>query len=96
MHAFSDNDIDYACWVANKPDGFVLNVRRNPSANYTLLHRGACHSIARPREVGAYTGRGYRKVAANTVDELRGYTRSLGRVDGSFSNACGPCGPLNR
>ena len=96
MHVFSDDDIDYACWVANNPNGFVLNVRRNPNAKYTVLHRAACHLITRPREVGVYTGRGYRKVAETNLDELRGYTRSLGRVDGSFSNACGRCGPLNR
>ena len=94
MHEFLDDDEGYACWIKNNPDGFVLNVRRNPGSSYTVLHRAVCQFIARPRDDGAYTGRGYRKVVAGKVDELRRYTRSLGRVDGSFSSACGHCDPL--
>lgn len=95
MHEFSDDDEGYACWINDNPDGFVLNVRHNPGASYTVLHRAICQSIARRRENGAYTARGYRKVVAGTVEELRRYTRSLGRTDGSFSSACGHCGPLD-
>ena len=95
MHEFSDDDDGYARWITNNSDGFVLNVQRNPGASYTVLHRAACHSIARPRDDGAYTGRGYRKVTADTVNELRRYTRSLGRGDGSFSRECGHCSPLD-
>ena len=96
MHEFSDDDKGYTRWVADNPDGFVLNVRRNPSASYTVLHRSVCHSITRPRDDGTYTGRGYRKIVADTVDELRRYTRLLGRADGSFSSACAHCAPLHR
>lgn len=94
MHEFSGNDDGYARWVTDHPTGFVLNVRRNPGANYMVLHRAACHTIARPRDDGAYTGRGYRKIVGGTVDELRLYARSHGRADGSFSDACGHCDPL--
>jgi len=94
MHEFSDDDDAYICWLKAHPVGYVLNVQRNPGASYAVLHRAACQTIARPRDDGAYTARGYRKVAAGTVDELRRYTRSLGRADGSFSSACGHCTPL--
>lgn len=94
MHDFSDDDDGYLCWIKDNPTGFVLNVRHNPGAAYTVLHRSACQSISRPRDDGAYTARNYRKVVAGTVDELRNYTRSLGRSDGSFSGACGHCDPL--
>jgi hypothetical protein len=94
MFDFSDDDDGYLGWLRDSPTGFVLNVRRNPDSNYTVLHRATCATIARPRDDGAYTARGYRKVVASDVDELRSYTRSLGRPDGSFSVACGHCSPL--
>ena len=94
MPEFLDDDDRYLRWVSDNPTGFVLNVRRNPGANYTVLHRATCGSVTRPRDEGAYTARGYRKVTADTVEELRRYTRSLGRADGSFSGACGHCDPL--
>ena len=93
MHEFMDNDDDYSDWLKDHPSGFVLNVRRNPGASYTVLHRALCQTIAKQRDHGAYTGRGYRKVVAKTVVELRSYTRSLGRTDGSFSAVCSKCDP---
>lgn len=95
MHEFADDDDGYARWIKDNPTGFVLNVRRNPGPSYTVLHRAACQTVARPRDEGAYTGRGYRKVVGGTVAELRRYTLSLGRADGSFSGACGHCDPLD-
>lgn len=94
MLDFSDDDDGYMHWLRNNPNGFVLNVRQNPGASYTVLHRATCQFIAKPRDDGAYTARSYRKVVAGSIDELRSYTRSLGRVDGSFSGACGHCHPL--
>lgn len=94
MREFMNDDEGYAVWLKNHPSGFVLNVRRNPGPNYTVLHRAACQTIAKPRDEGAYTGRGYGKVVAHAVDELRAYTRSLGRTDGSFSAVCSKCAPL--
>jgi hypothetical protein len=94
MLDFSDDDDGYLYWLRDNPTGFVLNVRCKPGANYTVLHRATCQSIARPRDDGAYTARGYRKIVAGSVQELSRYTRSLGRADGSFSGACGHCSPL--
>lgn len=94
MHDFSDDDDGYLRWVRDDPAGFVLNVRHNPRASYTVLHRASCRTITKQRDNGAYTARGYRKVVSNSVNELRGYTRSLGRADGSFSGVCRHCNPL--
>lgn len=94
MREFRDDDDGYAVWLQDHPSGFVLNVRRNPGPNYTVLHRADCQTIAKPRDDGAYTARGYRKVVARGVDELRSYTRSIGQVDGSFSDVCSKCDPL--
>jgi len=95
MHEIADDDDGYVSWIRNNPAGFVLNVRRNPGPNYTVLHRATCQTIARPRDEGSYTGRGYRKVVARSVNDLRRYTRSLGRADGAFSGTCGHCRPLD-
>jgi hypothetical protein len=94
MHEFTDDDHGYAVWIEENPTGLILNTRRNPGASYTVLHRACCQTISKPRDDGAYTGRGYRKVVATTIDELRSYTRSLGRTDGSFSAVCSKCEPL--
>lgn len=94
MHMFANDDDGYARWIRDNPTGFVLNVRRNPRANCTVLHRAACQTIARSRDDGAYTGRSYHKVVGGALDELRRYIRSPGRADGSFSGVCGRCDPL--
>ncbi|WP_375289777.1 hypothetical protein [Qipengyuania sp.] len=94
MHEFIDNDDGYTVWLKDHPSGFVLNVRRNPGASYAVLHRALCQTIAKPRDDGAYTGRGYRKVVANAVDDLRSYTRTLGGTNASFSLVCSKCDPL--
>lgn len=93
MREFIDDDDSYAAWLKENPSGFVLNVRRNPGPNYTVLHRADCQTISKPRDDGAYTARGYGKVVAQDVADLRDYTRALGRSDGSFSAVCSKCSP---
>lgn len=93
MPHFSDDDAGYLNWIAENPDGFVLNIERSPRPEYLVLHRATCSSIARPRDDGAYTERGYQKVAAIDLNELRSFARRVGRADGSFSKACGHCQP---
>lgn len=90
---FSDDDAGYLRWVSDHPDGFVLNVERGLRPGYTVLHRATCRTIATSRDDGAYTERGYRKVVANDIADLRSFIRKLGRADGSFSKACGHCRP---
>lgn len=95
MISFSDDDSAYMAWLAAHPLGFVVNVRQVAGSNYVVLHRAGCRFISAPRDDRAYTGRGYRKVASDSVDDLRNFTRSIGRWDGSFSQVCGHCGPLS-
>lgn len=94
MREFSDDDKGYLGWLADHADGFVVNVERVPRPGYVILHRAICTTISAMRDDGAYTGRGYRKVVASDLDELRAFARSIGRADGSFSKSCGHCGPL--
>jgi len=94
MRDFLDDDVGYLEWVRSHTNGFVLNTRRAPDRNYLVLHRASCRSISGARGEGAYTCRGYRKIVAETPDELRRYAREVGREDGSFSRECGLCKPL--
>lgn len=45
MRHFVDDDVAYLDWLADHPEGFVLNTGRNPSAAYLMLHRTSCGTI---------------------------------------------------
>ena len=94
MKAFADDDTGYMGWLATNAEGFVVNIRASAGPSYVVLHRANCRHIASARDDGAYTGRGYRKVVSTSLDRLRAYARSIGRWDGSFSQACRHCAPL--
>lgn len=93
MQHFANDDAGYLKWIAENPTGYVLNVEQSPRPAYLVLHRVTCSTVAKPRDNGAYTDRGYQKVVACDLNELRGYARRVGRADGSFSKACGRCQP---
>lgn len=95
MQHFTNDDAGYLNWIAENPKGFVLNVERSPRPEYLILHRATCSTIAKLRENGAYTDRGYQKIVAIELTELQGYARQIGRPDGSFSKTCGHCGPAS-
>jgi hypothetical protein len=97
MEAFDDKDAPYLTWLHDHPQGYVLNRRRGKSDGYLVLHRVACRKIrdytqmARP---GGFTGRGYIKVCAESIEDLHRYARTKGgRPDGSFSGKCRSCSP---
>ncbi len=94
VREFADDDEGFHRWRADEPNGFVVNVRRVAGPSYAVLHRADCRTLSSLRDDGAYTGRGYRKVVASDIDELRAFSRSIGRSDGSFSRNCGHCNPL--
>lgn len=93
MEKFTDDDGRYLRWITDNPDGFVVNIERGERPGYAILHRSSCSLISRNREAGAYTLRGYKKVVSNDLNELRGYAKSIGRADGSFSKQCRHCQP---
>lgn len=45
MKKFIDDDRGYLDWIAQHPEGFVLNTYRTPSLDYLLLHRTNCRTI---------------------------------------------------
>ncbi|MHC4705582.1 MAG: hypothetical protein ACYS8I_00650 [Planctomycetota bacterium] len=92
MIQFDNDDEGYFRWIEEHPDGFVLNVRRNPDPSYIVLHSASCgHISSAKRAAGAYTERSYRKWCSRSVDELREAAILEGRGDGSFSRYCSSC-----
>ena len=67
------DDRRYLDWIDDHPNGFVVNTRREVDPDYFILHRAECKAIrAGARYVaGAFTERGYSKVVAESVKDLR-------------------------
>jgi len=92
---FDGNDKAYLDWIGKNPNGYVVNVRRDLSPTYMVLHSTQCRTIqnysdmARP---GGFTERAYIKVCASRTADLSAWVRSHGRSDGSFSKECSLCG----
>jgi len=92
-----DNDDEYRHWLSTNANGFVVNMWRNLSPRYMVLHRASCHTISEPtheNEPGGFTERQYSKVAARDVESLRERVPVNGRPDRTFSNECSHCRPI--
>lgn len=68
---FDAGDEPYLSWLARNPQGWILNVEREPKKSYLKLHRPWCYSISTPREPGAYTEREYMKICATRREHWR-------------------------
>ncbi|WP_417477883.1 hypothetical protein [Maricaulis sp.] len=94
MIEFDGDDTGYLAWLNGSPQGYVVNVRRQHTIAYMVLHRSTCfHIAASAHPTGAFTARGYRKVCLTTADQLTGAAKALGREDGSYSKCCQHCAP---
>jgi hypothetical protein len=94
MIPFDNDDVGYLDWINTHPNGYVLNVRSFADPEYVVLHRASCVTIRDDRHVdGAFTGRGFRKVCATSVEALEPAARQQGRNDGSPSKRCSLCKP---
>jgi hypothetical protein len=84
MERFVDDDAGYLRWVAQNPDGYVLNTYRQPAASYLKLHRATCGTINdRPARGDNWTV-DYQKVCGDRA-ELELWARN--QVDGELQ----PC-----
>jgi hypothetical protein len=91
---FDGNDGTYQDWLAMNSGGFVVNVRRNLSPKYMVLHRASCATVSkygRMSKQGGFTERSFIKVCASDTDTLRAWARRHGRADGTFSKECSLC-----
>ena len=94
MIRFKNDENGYMAWLAEHPEGYVLNVRKEPDPKYVVLHSASCGSISSTKRAdGAYTERSYNKWCADSIEILRKAAKREGRSDGTFSKRCGLCCP---
>lgn len=87
---FRNDDGGYLAWVAEHPDGFVINIPRKYNATYARTHHADCRTISgRPTRGGTWTGP-YVKVCSERFAELQQW--AIGAV-GQAVAACGICSP---
>ena len=83
---FMDNDSGYIAWLADHPDGYVLNCERPPRPSSLTLHRATCWTISRAS--GTNWTVNYQKVCADTFEEIDTWASQIGPPWG-----CGFCAP---
>jgi hypothetical protein len=68
VRLFVDDDDGYLAWLAEHPDGFVVNTYRTPSLSYLRLHQAGCHTIAGNPARGTRWTADYAKVCGGRVE----------------------------
>lgn len=92
---FDNDDAGYLEWLAEHPEGFVLNTRRSKAPDAMVLHRATCSTI-RTRSKQAKVGLTERniKVCASDVARLKQWAEQYAGTAGSLSQGCLLCKPL--
>jgi hypothetical protein len=85
---FADDDPGYVEWLADHPEGFVLDTHAPPRPGHLILHRAACPRVSRPLP-GVLDAPRFGKACAATAAELRAWATGL--TDGA-PRSCSLCG----
>ncbi len=91
-HEFRDDDAGYLTWLADHPDGYVINIGRGHSAAEAKVHHAGCWTIngKNPRG-GVWTGP-YVKVCAEHLVDLEQWAADQ---VGQSLPPCGTCRPVH-
>ncbi len=87
---FSDDDPGYLAWLADHPDGYVINIARSRSVAAARVHRAGCRTIRGENPVGGGWTRQYVKKCADQLAELEQW--AIHEV-GQHIPPCGACHP---
>ena len=85
---FMDDDQGYIAWLAEHPDGYVLNCGRPPQPSYLMLHKARCGTISGTPARGRNWTVAYQKVCGDTCGEINAWARQIGPP-----KCCGLCKP---
>jgi hypothetical protein len=85
---FIDDDKGYIAWLAEHPDGCVLNCGRPPAPSYLVIHRAICKTISGTPARGRNWTVTYQKVCGDTFDEVSTWAGQIGPP-----SDCGICKP---
>lgn len=90
---FRDDDTGYLTWLTNHPNGYVINIARNHSANAARMHHAGCRTISgqNPHR-GPWTGP-YVKICAAQLADLELWASNNVREP---IPPCGTCRPKLR
>jgi hypothetical protein len=70
VQEFCDDDAGYLAWLANHPDGYLINLARNRNTSDARTHRVDCGTIRGQIPRGDAWTRSYIKVCAEHLSEL--------------------------
>jgi hypothetical protein len=85
-----DDDSGYLRWIADHPDGFVVNTFRKPNPSYLILHRSTCGTITgTPARGKRWTTGDFAKICSTDRVDLARWAREH---NGEL-HPCGLCHP---
>jgi hypothetical protein len=76
-------------WLAEHPDGYVLNAYAPPSLSYAMIHRSTCRHISGTPARGTRWTADNTKVCATSVTALLAFASDLGGTP----ERCQTCAP---
>ena len=91
VQVFINNDHDYLQWMADNPNGFVVNTGRTKRSTYTSLHTSGCTHIVEYEGLANTKSRA--KVCSNDPDELYYWCQENRPAIGRFHHLCTSCKP---
>ena len=90
---FQDDDLGYATWVTENPEGYVLNIQRSLNPSDARMHTASCEHLARAIDASESRQRRstttYIKVCSRSVDQLDAW--SAQRVGAHEIRRCPAC-----
>ena len=90
MRRFVKDDPGYIAWLAEHPEGFVLNTYAHVTSAYLILHWASCRTINRQLAPGSLWTDPYAKTCSDDREEIE--TWAL-RQTGKPTKPCGHCLP---
>ena len=87
---FVDDDKGYLGWVAQNPEGYVLNIQRGLNPSDACLHRASCHTITGTPARGSTWTKEYIKICSTMLGALDDWARDQVQED---IRGCGTCHP---
>ncbi|WP_176749609.1 hypothetical protein [Mycolicibacterium grossiae] len=91
---FRDDDDGYLAWIADHPDGYVINIVLGHTPAGARIHRAGCWTVSRPSlRAASWTKGQYVKICADRLGDLEHWAATV--VAGSIET-CGTCNPASR
>lgn len=89
MVTYEEQDAEYLAWLADFPNGYVVNSDRRPRSSYLVLHRATCTHITQLKGSAGHWTFDYAKQCSANVADLHSWAKGIG---GSLA-LCKTCKP---